>query len=147
MLEEFFLEWIEISVIAFAMTSVKLPLFQKLFYRSWRSATGHFIYSAILLLLPCLLIPTLYWLKLDSGMVAPAQNEAFKALFAFLILIQGFLLDLYLIARSRSECQGSASELLGSIFKSPRTVIYTLATNFLITLGLLALIGFTRANL
>ena len=144
MLEKFFLEWIEISVIAFAITLVKLPLFQKLFYRSWRSATGHFIYSAILLLLPCLLIPTLYWLKLDSGMVAPAENEAFKALFAFLILVQGFLLDLYLIARSRTESQGSPGELLDNIFKNPRTVIYTLATNFLITLGLLALISFAK---
>ncbi|MCA9817772.1 MAG: hypothetical protein H6677_17345 [Candidatus Obscuribacterales bacterium] len=141
---KFFLQWIEISVIAFAMTSVKLPLFQKLFYRSWRSATGHFIYSAILLLLPCLLIPTLCWLKLDTGVVAPDENEAFKALFAFLILIQGFLLDLYLIARGRSESPGSPNEMLGSIFKSPRTVIYTLATNFFITLALLGLLGSTK---
>ena len=135
MLSNLFLDWIQISVVSVIATGVKLPVYKGFFYKHWKSSIYHFIYSCALLLIPCLLIPGIYWLKAGGHAIAPSENLIFEVLFTLLILIFGFLVDLTLIRRREPEFN------LSDLWKKPKTIILTLGVNLVISLILLGVMG------
>lgn len=138
MFSSFILDWIQISVLTVAATGIKLPLYKSLFYKNWPSTTRHFIYSAVFILIPCILIPTIFWLRTSGNTTSVEQNDVFKALFSFFLLVEGFLIDVNLVRRREPDFA------IQDLWKKPKAIIYTLATNFLITLTLLGIMFFSR---